>query len=361
MERVILKGLVEEWHTHSIDLPQEIADKLKPPTFRLSDMSSRWGYWNSHSRQIVLSRKLVLTYPWDSVREILLHEMAHQVADQVFLAHNQAPHGLLFQKACRLLRANPAATGTYPPLEERIVDGEISRRDALLARIDKLMSLAQSSHRHEAEASMLKAHELIAKYNIDYIKRGVDREFISVFVGQPALRHYQYDYELANLLQDSYFVWGIWVKAYVAAKEKMGRVLEISGTLQNISIARHVHAVLSRTIKAEWQQYRVENDAPARAYIDFALGIISGFEHKIKGQTEKLTANPDTRALIRLGDKKLETYFKYRYPHIRSITRTVRQRYAEAEADGQRIGRRIVISKAVVDQHQQKVNLITAK
>ena len=361
MERTLLKGLVEEWNTHSTDLPQEIAEKLKPPTFRLSDMNARWGYWSSRNRQIVLSRKLVLTYPWDSVREILLHEMAHQVADQAFFAYNQPPHGELFQKACRLLGANPAASGTYPPLEERISDNALGRRDALLARIDKLMSLAQSSHRHEAEAAMLKAHELIAKYHIDHIQKNVERQYISAFVGQPALRHYQDDYELANLLQDSYFVRGIWVRAYVTGREKMGRALEISGTIKNVGIARHVHTVLSRTIKAEWQQYRTENNAPARARVDFALGIIGGFEQKIKGQIEDLTSNPGAGALIRSGDRQLETYFKRRYPRTRSITRTVRQRYTEAEADGHKIGRRLTISKAVERKARQSLKFLPGK
>ena len=228
-------------------------------------MNSRWGYWNGQTRQIVLSRKLILKYPWDSVLEILLHEMAHQVAEQAFGADGRKPHGEPFLKACNLLQANPAATGTYPPLEERIRNGAVSRRDALMARVDKLMSLAQSSHRPEAEAAMLKAHELIAKYNIDHIENGVKRQFISAFVGRSALRHYQDDYELANLLQDCYFVRGIWVRAFVMAKEKTGRVLEISGTPKNVSIARHVHAVLTRTIGTEWQKYKTANEAPARA------------------------------------------------------------------------------------------------
>ncbi len=361
LERVILKGLVQEWHTRSDDLPQSIAEKLKPPTFRLSDMSSRWGYWESDQRQIVLSRKLVLNYPWDSVLEILLHEMAHQVADQGFLAHHQRPHGPLFREACRLLNANPAVTGACPPLEERISGNAHHPPDGLVARIDKLLSLAQSSHRHEAEAAMLKAHELIAKYNIDLVKIGMKRQFTSAFVGLPALRHYQDDYELANLLQDHYFVRGIWVRAYVTDREKMGRVLEISGTIKNVSIARHVHTVLSRKIKSEWTRYRAENEAPARARLDFILGIIRGFEQKVSGQIEKLTADPDSGALIRLGDSQLESYFKQRYPRTRNINRRARQKYAEALIDGQRIGRRIVISKALVDKRQQKVNRLPAK
>ena len=360
-ERIVLNGLAFEWDGGLSELPSEVAAELRRPTFRLSDMESRWGYWNGQARQIVLSRKLVLKYAWDSVREILLHEMAHQVAEQAFGSDGRRPHGARFQRACALLKANPAATGSYPPLEERIRSGAVSQRDAVMARVDKLMALAQSSHRHEAEAAMLKAHELIARYNIDHIKNRVERFFVSAFVGKPALRHYQDDYELANLIQDSYFVRGIWVRAFVIEKAKMGRVLEISGTSKNVSIARHVYVVLARTIKDEWQKYRAGNKAPGNARLDFALGIINGFRQKIEGQFEKLTADPEDRALIRVEDQKLENYFEQRYPRTRSISRTARRRHSGIEAAGNEIGRRLTISKAVENNARKSSRLLPGK
>ncbi len=58
-----------------------------------------------------LSRNVVLNHSWDAVREILLHEMAHQFAEQVLGASNEPPHGPKFKRACYLLRANPSASG----------------------------------------------------------------------------------------------------------------------------------------------------------------------------------------------------------------------------------------------------------
>ncbi len=109
-----------------------------------------------------------------------------------------------------------------------------------MTRIKKLLALAESSNAHEAEAAMMKAHELIAKYNIDLINTNERREFMSIFLGKPALRHWREDYHLAGLIQDFYFVQGIWVPAYVVDKEKMGRVLELSGTARNLKIAEYV-------------------------------------------------------------------------------------------------------------------------
>jgi hypothetical protein len=214
-------------------------------------------------------------------------------------------------------------------------------------RIDKLMALAQSSHRHEAEAAMLKAHELIARHHIRHVKNGTTRQFISAFVGEPALRHFQDDYEMANLLQDSYFVQGIWVRSFVMAKGKPGRVLEISGTPKNVDLARYAHAVLARTMKAEWARYKATRRVSAGARLDFALGLLEGFRQKIQRQVEHLSADNDTKALIRIRDTQLEAYFRQRYPQTRAIRRSARQKCASAQAAGREIGRNLTIAKAV--------------
>jgi hypothetical protein len=347
LERSVLEGLACEWQLGADGLPPAVAARLRRPTFRLSDMLSRWGYWNGQTRQIVISRKLVRKYPWDSVREILLHEMAHQVADEAFGASSQKAHGDMFQQACALLQANPAASGDCLTLEERIRSGAIAQRDVIMDRIDKLMALAQSSHRHEAEAAMLKAHELIAKHHVHHIKTGATRHFISAFVGEPALRHFQDDYEMANLLQDCYFVQGIWVRAFVRTKGKPGRVLEISGTPRNVGMARHVHAVLTRTIKKEWARYKTTRPVSVGARLDFALGLLQGFSQKINRQVDHLTADHDTRALIRVGDTQLESYFRLRYPRTRTFRRSARQKCASAQAAGRQIGRNLTIARAV--------------
>jgi hypothetical protein len=95
---------------------------------------------------------------------------------------------------------------------------------------------------------MTKAHELIARHNIELNRHEDRRQFISIFIGSPALRHPREDYHLANLLQDYYFISGIWVSAYVIKKAKMGRVLEISGTMQNLKIAEYVHDFIVQSV-----------------------------------------------------------------------------------------------------------------
>ena len=149
-----------------------------------------------------------------------------------------------------------------------------------MLRIKKLMALAQSQNQHEAEAAMAKAHQLIGKYNVDLLTHEENRDFVSVFVGKPALRHFREEYALARLLTDFYFVFGIWMPAYVVDKGKMGSVLEISGTVQNTKIAHYVYDFVNQSARR-----RIARCPGSQAYKFIAIG------HNPPGQvgTKKMT------------------------------------------------------------------------
>ena len=158
LERHILHGLSCEWHEAACILKPKHRNLLRPPLFRLADLKDEWGCWLKEKREICLSRDLVTKHSWDSVREVLIHEMAHQLADDVLHADGETSHGLLFQKACEMLRANPRASGKFEPLDQRIADDSATAEDRIMIKVKKLMALAESRNRHEAEAAMAKAN-----------------------------------------------------------------------------------------------------------------------------------------------------------------------------------------------------------
>ena len=206
LERRILHGLSCEWDNAIGGLDHSLRERCLKPAFSLKNMKNRWGYWNREKRLICLSRNLVLDHSWDCAKEILLHEMAHQIAEEVLGSDKEPPHGPAFQRACNLLRANPEASGKYPLLDERVSGDAVRTEDKIMLRVKKLMALAQSNNRHEAEVAMAKAHEIIEKYNVDLLEKDAAREFVSVFLGRPALRHSREHYHLSALLQEFYFV-----------------------------------------------------------------------------------------------------------------------------------------------------------
>ena len=358
LEHRILHGLACEWETAIWVLEPQYHRSMKKPMFCLKDLKKTWGYWSGEREEICLSRSLVLNYAWDTVREVLLHEMAHQLAEQVLHATDKPPHGKNFLKACHLLRANPRASGRYKPLRERLDDENIDSNDRLLIRIKKLLALAQSRNKHEAEAAMVKAHELIKKYNIDILQLEENRNFHSLFIGKPALRNPREVYHLARLLQDFYFVQGIWVSAYVMDKGKMGRVLEISGTRPNLAMASYVHDFVNRYVENQWNRYNRKKKLNRYRKTDFAVGIIEGFREKLlsQGPVEKTPA--ETHAVVTVEDPQLESYMTYKYPRTVSFKRNVSNQDESVVRDGKQVGKKLVIHKGISEKSKAAPRLI---
>lgn len=348
MERQILRGILAEWENALWLLPEPLRRSIKKPIFSIRDMAGSLGSWNPGKRELALSRELVTCHRWDDIKEVLLHEMAHQVAHEGMRATSEPDHGSSFRQACGLLRANPAASGTYRPLHARLERGEeLDDRDRIVVRIHKLMALAQSSNPNEAHAAMTKACQLISRHNVDLIARGARQEYHSIFLGRPRLRHFREEYHLAHLLQDFYFVQGMWIQAWVLEKGKMGRVLEISGTRKNIRIAEYIHDAVCRYIDGAWKDYRRGKALNRYRRTDFAVGIIEGFKTTLRHATATATRGEGTCLPARVTDHALTGYLARRYPNVRSFSRKGPGHDARVLADGTEKGKKLVIAKGI--------------
>jgi len=315
--------------------------------FSIKDMKGKLGYWSSENREICISRNLVMNHPWDAVCDVLKHEIGHQYAEEVLEVKNETFHGKTFYEACRILRANPKASGKYRPLHRMIAHELPDHEDKILLRIKKLMALAGSKNQHEAESAMAKAHDLITKYNIDLISTEKDREFVSFFLGRPALRHFREEYHLAHLLIDYYYVEGIWVSAYVLEKEKMGRVLEITGTLQNVKIANYVYDYVNNFINFKWREYNLDKGLNRYRRTDFAVGIIEGFISRMDSQIKKMRINEGGNELMSIEDSTLIDYMSYKYPYISNVKGRALSLDENVLKDGKKIGRKMILSKGI--------------
>jgi hypothetical protein len=184
------------------------------------------------------------------------------------------------------------------------------------------------------------------------------RNFISEFVGKPALRHSRDVYLLANLLQEFYFVEGIWVSAYVLARGKMGRVLEISGTPHNVEIAGYVYDFVQHYSRCQWQEYNEQKGLNHFRKTDFLVGIIKGFRKKLESQYTKGKTVNHQLSLIKIKDPLLEEYTAYKYPHITRFKRTATRQDARVIKDGIQIGKKMVLHKAITEKGGYKNRLL---
>jgi hypothetical protein len=358
IERRILHGVACEWEAAIDNLAPAVSKLIRRPLFSIRDLKGQWGNWSPVKQEIALSRNLVMNYPWDSIRDVLLHETAHQIAQQIREGATESAHGPAFKAACAILGIDPVASADYVPLQDRLLGDAPSEQDRRMLRIKKLLALAESKNRHEAEAAMLKAHELIAKYNLDHLDRGAVEDLISVFVGKPALRHPKEAYFLANLIQDFYFVRGLWICAYVGEKEKMGRVLEISGSIENVKLASYVNDFVCNYIDSQWSLYNNAGEFNRFRKSDFAVGVIEGFRSKLTSEAHRPHKIKTRLAVIRRTDSLLAQYFCYRYPHTVSIRRKLPHQNQTIVEDGRKIGKKLVINKGIRKHHCGRVRLI---
>lgn len=349
-DRQVLAGVFAEWELAWGRLPEVLRYRVRSPFFSIQDMTDRLGLWRADRREISLSRELVSQYRWDDVREVLLHEMAHQVAQEGLGGRYEPPHGESFKKACALLRITPMTGASYRPLRDRLGEGEIlDEQDRIMVKIQKLMALSTSSNANEAHAAMQKAYELIARHNISLIETRRNQNYISIFIDVPRLRRFQEEYHLASLLQEFYFVHGIWVPAWVREKEKMGRVLEISGTRHNVQIAEYVYEAVVRYIDSSWEDYRRKMDLRLDRYrkTDFAMGIIQGFRTTLTTAAQNVTLGPDRLVPAVITDPGLEDYVGTRYPNTRRFSKRGPGCNEKILSDGVETGKKLVISKGI--------------
>jgi len=358
LERTVLHGLALEWDMSAQYAQFEHGIEMRAPGFRLADFKKRLGLWSAARREIAISREFALSHPWRSVVDVLRHEMAHQLVD-VAWGTSEKPHGPAFRKACAILRADPRASGDYEPLDDWIGRGKADQDDRMLARVRKLLALGQSANQHEAELALRKAQKLIEKYNLNLLAKDKRRSFHSLCVGAPALRHHAEEHHLSRLLREFYFVRTIWVPMYVCGKGKMGRVLEMNGTAENLKIASYVHDFVRRFIDREWERYTERGKLSRHRKTDFAIGVIEGFSKKLEALEKGAPEQVAERALVK-ADPKLEVYYRLRHPRIRKGSGWTRRRDEAVQEDGRRIGKQLVVHQGIETDGVSRPRLLGA-
>jgi hypothetical protein len=304
--------------------------RVREPVISINADMREWGRWTGGQiRQIELSWRLLWEHPWYAVTEVFRHEIAHQLADEFYDIGIEAPHGPIFRLICERIAANPAASGNYPLLDQRLQgDDEDSEENRILQKIRKLTALADGSNQHEAEAALLKARELMQRHDVDLGRLAAGAsELIAVSVGPVLRRRLSHHQMLALVLQDFYAVTVIWVPAPILARaagvdskensgadSEWGMILEVCGRLRDVRLAGYAHDYIVRYIERSWEALPPALRRGRNGRRDFAMGVLSGFREALEGQN----CRPECRALLRQQDPELRAFYEQRHPHVRS-------------------------------------------
>ncbi|MDB4990001.1 MAG: hypothetical protein JWN04_5179 [Myxococcaceae bacterium] len=317
---------------------------LSTPQLSLSDAESFLARWLPAARTIEFSEAfLAAAESWGVVLEVLKHEMAHQYVHEV-LREVEEPHGAAFRAVCERLGIDARARGQ----PESQLD-ESGKR--VLERVHKLLALAESDNRHEAEAAAAAAQRLMLRHNLEHVAEAPreerdgcthDARYGFRQLGRVTGRVTEWERRLGNVLREHFFVDIIWVPAYRPLEQKRGSVMEAIGTRENLDLAAYVYDFLVRTAERLWAQHRSERgigNAARRAYL---AGVMSGFAQKLALQAKAHKA----QGLVWIPHAELKQYTRKRHPYLRTIShRGHSQR--DVFAHGQKAGRELVLHKGV--------------
>jgi len=321
------------------DNRERFGNRLLLPVIALTDSTTHLGRWNSATRTIEISRRLILTHRWLEVTSVLEHEMAHQYVDEFLKIRGETAHGETFRRVCAERGIDARAAGA--PITRDGSNGE-GETDRVLERIRKLLALAGSPNQHEAEIAMRKAHELMLRHNIESIGARVDRSYEVRHLGDPQKRGTRVESAIAGLLSEFFFVKVIRVPVYMPRLGRPGSVYEIVGTHANVEMASHVHAFLLATAERLWKENR--NDTRVRSGRDrlaYQTGVVGGFREKLLLERVDLKKT----GLVWIGDRTLDGFYRARHPHITHRRSNVR--WSSAHAAGREAGRTVVLHRPV--------------
>jgi hypothetical protein len=189
-------------------------------------------------------------------------------------------------------------------------------------------------------------HTYMARYNVSLLAGGGQPDFLSLCIGEPVTRFAAEQYAMMRLLREFYFVHTIVIPAYVLSAGRMGRTIELSGRVENLKMADYVYAFLNRTVEEQWQAFG--GSAGSRRRTDFACGLLQGFRETLEKQEDaRAETSRATRALVALGERQADEYWRARYPRLRTVSRRGRFVDPDVVAAGVAAGRRTVLSRPI--------------
>ncbi len=339
--------------------------ELSKPTIEIFNNQKKLGQWISKFKTIKIDLSLIRNYSWDIVINILKHEMAHQIVDEIFKCDDK--HGEVFIKACGMIGVPEefrSASGDIPDSVKRIVEKRFDSDNAkMLEKVRKLFSLAKSPNENEALLSMKKAHELIEKHNIQRIEHGDGSRYVYEIITHKKKRIESYQRRICSILLDFYFVDIVYSYLFDPVSCQTYKTIEILGTPENVKIAQHVYFFLINQLNIMWDIHKKGVKSKNKNKRSYWLGVLKGFRKKLektekdKSKNRKVEKNKTTSAVIRVQDKNFIRFKKMRFPRLtyRSNTATIDLKTYRA---GVNDGKKLVIHKGIVERNGYRGKLL---
>ncbi len=335
---------------------------LQPAVMVVGAFTTPLARWDGHTRTIALSFDLLAGFPWAVVLEVLKHEMAHQLVEEVF--RQSCDHGSYFRQAGALLGLQAWAMRACLDLQVltnwRSSTALNTEQQRLLSRAQKLLALAQSANQWEAELAMQKAHRLYADCHLASLE-ALDRPaFISTVIEQGQKRIHTYQSLIASLLVKFFHVQVIHLTCYNAQAETSFKALELLGLPHQLEMAEYVYYFLDGRAKSLWREYQKEvRVQKGLRPSSFYQGVIAGFSEKLEEQrqAEQASCSPagsdsapgaglslrEQQLILKQEEERLLEFMNYRHPRLRNVQVGAGRGSSSLFSDGLKKGRQLVL------------------
>lgn len=301
--------------------------KLPRPIIEIVDVQSYWGKWSAANSTISLSLALLNNRPWETVLNVLKHEMAHQLLAEDL--NSETGHGPEFKQACQRL----GLPSSFCKSRCRITDGgpaatgrNSSEPDRILAKIRKLLSLADSNNEHESRLAIQKTRQLQAKYNLNPGFQGHDNSplYTNLLINLKRKRIECYHRAICSLLLDYFQVEIVITPLYDARALTTYKHLDIMGTSTNVKIAGYLYHFLMNRLPLLWSAHQSENNGPIRGRNSYWLGVLNGFRAGLTDDRQVREKTPETApagkisSLVAINDPAIKVFVASRYPRLKN-------------------------------------------
>lgn len=171
---------------------------------------------------------------------------------------------------------------------------------SVIEKIKKLMDIANSNSKNEAEIALLKMQELITKYNID-MQSLEDIEYEESEI--KTIKRCNIELLLIlNILSDYYFVVPYCIKKRVYKK------IFFYGRKENIEISKYVFIFLYRTFNKLWSEYRKNKKGSSKK--SYMYGLYISLNNTLKSQKDDIKKTGLIVINKKINDKKKEIQIK---------------------------------------------------
>ena len=303
------------WYLRLLQIAQDalLPYSLKIPIISFSsDLNKTLGKWIYNKYEIELALRPFYEYPWPICVDIFKHELAHLIADQYYSGRNETAHGASFQRACKELGISPEATLRNPQKQLQTA-----------RKIKKLLRLAESANKNEAQNAAAKAQKLINRYNL----KENQEEFSFRSVGKAFKRCPLWHSKIVSICSRYFFIQAF--KNFDVLTSKY--FFEFYGEIHNLDGAEFIYNFLLSSGKRHW--LLAKNIGGRKDH--FLMGFYDGFEDTLKFNQEA-----STNSLCHLRNPALQNFFKEMNPRTKSINYRSRKVFDSYE-QGKKMGAKI--------------------